>query len=86
MKPTKRQLELLRLCGFEFVDNKFKDFHNRNMLVDIIYESDTGLFTLETKGKRFDVKDYDSVEAFTIDVNHVLGLIYELNLLNENEN
>lgn len=81
MKPNKRQLQMLELCGFKFDNNKVIDIQNRNMLVEITYTYVTGMFGVKTEGKYFDFGDYDSVENFTIDVNHVLGLVYELNML-----
>lgn len=78
---NKKQMELLKFCGFEIdiEKNIITDTNNKKSITTIIYEPLTGFFTLKISNHRFIPNDYDSAELFSIDFNRKLGLVYELN-------
>lgn len=77
MKISKRQFELLNLVGFKIEGDNI--IWKNDSQASIYYDEPTGLFNIKVKAHTFTPGDYDSVEYLAIDLNHMLGLIYELN-------
>ena len=80
---TNRQIELLKLVGFKIDGNKI--IWKNDSLASIFYDKKSGLFNIKVQAHTFTPGDYDSVEYLAIDLNHMLGLIYELNSLKEGD-
>lgn len=78
---TNRQKELIKLCGYKIVDNKL--IGEKESLSAIYYDEDTNLFSIDMKAFKFKPGDYESVEMFSITLNHMLGLVYELNMIKD---
>ena len=83
---NKRQIELLNFVGFQVDENKIK--WKNSSLASIFFDKDSGLFSIKVQAHNFAPGDYDSIEYLSIDLNHMLGLVYELNSIKEvsNEN
>ena len=81
---TNRQKELITLCGYKIIDNRLES--EKDSVSSIYFDTNTGLFSIDIKSYSFKPGDYEEVEMFTITVNHMLGLIYELNLIGGNIN
>lgn len=80
---NKRQLELLNLAGFKVNDNKITWKNNSHS--SIYFDQDTKLFSIKVNAYTFTPGDYDSVEYLAIDLNHMLGLVYELNMIKDGD-
>ena len=81
MKMTNEQKELIKFCGYKIVDNHLVG--EKECISSIYYDKISGLFSIQMKAFNFVPGDYDSVEMFSITLNHMLGLIYELNLIKD---
>ena len=83
---NKRQIELLNFVGFQVDGDNIK--WKNNSLASIFFDNDSGLFSIKVQAHNFAPGDYDSIEYLSIDLNHMLGLVYELNSIKEvsNEN
>ena len=80
-KITNRQKELITLCGYKIIN---KLIGEKESISCIYYDEKSGLFSIDLKSHNFNPGDYEEIEMFTITVNHMLGLIYELNLIGGN--
>lgn len=78
---TNKQKELIRFCGYKIVDNHLVG--EKECISSIYYDKISGLFSIRMKAFNFVPGDYESVEMFSITLNHMLGLIYELNLIKD---
>lgn len=76
---TNRQKELIKLCGYKIVDNKL--IGEKECISNIYYDEESQLFSIDMKSYNFKPGDYETVEMFSITLNHMLGLVYELNLI-----
>ena len=74
---NKRQIELLNFVDFQVDGNNIK--WKNNSLASIFFDKDSGLFSINVQAHNFKPGDYDSIEYLAIDLNHMLGLVYELN-------
>ena len=83
-KITKRQNELIKFCGYKIKNNRL--IGENESLSSIFFDKKTGLFSIDIKSHTFSPGDYDSIEYFTITLNRMLGLIYELNNLEVQKN
>lgn len=83
---NKRQIELLNFAGFKVNGNNIK--WKNNSLASIFFDEASGLFSIKVQAHNFTPRDYKSIEYLSIDLNHMLGLVYELNFVKEvsNEN
>lgn len=83
---NKRQIELLNLVGFKVVGNNIN--WKNDSLASIFFDETSGLFNIKVQAHTFTPGDYEDVEYLAIDLNHMLGLVYELNSIKEvsNEN
>lgn len=83
---NKRQIELLNFVGFQVDGDNIK--WKNNSLASIFFDKDSELFSIKVQAHNFAPGDYDSIEYLSIDLNHMLGLVYELNSIKEvsNEN
>lgn len=84
---NKRQIELLNLIGLKINGNNIE--WKKDSLASIYFDQNTKLFNIKIKEHDFIPGDYDSIEYLTIDLNQMLGLIYELNMIKDgisNEN
>lgn len=78
---TNRQKELIKLCGYKIVDNKLVG--EKECISSIFYDEKSKLFSINMKSFTFKPGDYESIEMFSITLNHMLGLVYELNLIKD---
>lgn len=78
---NKRQIELLNLIGLKINGNNIE--WKKDSLASIYFDQNTKLFNIKIKEYDFTPGDYDSIEYLTIDLNHMLGLIYELNMIKD---
>ena len=81
---TNRQKELINLCGYKIVDNRL--IGEKECISSIYYDEKTKLFSIDMKPYNFTPGDYETVEMVSITLNHMLGLVYELNLIGEKSN
>ena len=84
---TNKQKELINFCGYKIVDNYLVG--EKECISSIYFDEVTKLFSIKIKAFNFSPGDYDSIELFSITLNHMLGLIYELNMIKDgvsNEN
>ncbi len=83
---NKRQIELLNFVGFQVDGDNIK--WKNNSLASIFFDKNSGLFSIKVQEHNFAPGDYNSIEYLSIDLNHMLGLVYELNSIKEvsNEN
>ena len=81
---NKRQIELLNFVGFQVDGDNIK--WKNNSLASIFFDKDSGLFSIKVQAHNFDPGDYDSIEYLSIDLNHMLVLVYELNSITEVSN
>lgn len=79
---TKKQLELLNFCGYK-VDKNNKISGEKECIASMFFDEKTKLFSVAIKSYTFEPGDYDSIEMLTITVNHMLGLVYDLNHLED---
>lgn len=80
---TNRQKELIKFCGYKIIDNKLVG--EKECISNIFYDEKSGLFSIDISAYTFVPGDYDSIEAFTIVINRMLGLIYELNSIKDGD-
>lgn len=80
---NKRQLELLKLVGFKVSGNNIT-WKNKSYS-SIYFDQATKLFGIKVNAHTFTPGDYDSVEYLAIDLNHMLGLVYELNMIKDGD-
>ena len=80
---NERQKELIKLCGYKIVGNKLVG--EKECISNIYFDNKTKLFSINIKAYKFTPGDYETIETFSITLNHMLGLIYELNLINDKE-
>ena len=80
---NKRQLELLNLVGFKVDGNNITWKNNSHS--SIYFDKDTKLFSIKVDAYTFTPGDYDSVEYLAIDLHHMLGIIYELNMIKDGD-
>lgn len=76
---SSRQKELITLCGYRIIDNRL--IGDKESISSIYYDAKSGLFSIDIKAYNFKPGNYEEIEMFTITVNHMLGLIYELNII-----
>lgn len=77
-----RQKELIKLCEYKIIGNRIVG--KKDCISTIYFDEDAKLFSIKIKSYNFTPGDYENIEMFTITVNHMLGLVYELNLIKEN--
>lgn len=80
---TKKQIELLKLVGFKIKGNNV--IWKNKSLASIYYDEKAKLFNIKVEQHTFTPGDYDAIEYLAIDINHMLGLIYELNSIREDK-
>lgn len=78
---TNKQKELIKFCGYKIVGNRLVG--EKECISSIYYDEISGLFSIDMKAFNFSPGDYESVEMFSITLNHMLGLVYELNLIKD---
>lgn len=78
---TNRQKDLIKFCGYKIAGNKLVG--EKDCISNMYYDEKTGLFSIDMKAFTFTPGDYDSVEMFSITLNHMLGLVYELNSIKD---
>lgn len=78
---TNKQKELIKFCGYKIVGNRLVG--EKECISSIYYDEISGLFSIDMKAFNFSPGDYESVEIFSITLNHMLGLVYELNLIKD---
>ena len=83
---NKHQEQLLNLCGYHVDETGSIIKEDKSKLSTIIFDKETRLFTISISAYTFNPGDHDSIEEFSIDLNHKLGLVYELNLVNDKYN
>lgn len=76
---TDRQKELIKSLGYKIIDNTL--IGEKKCISKIYYDNYSHLFSIKMKAYIFDPADYESMEMFSITFNHMLGLVYELNLI-----
>lgn len=82
---TNRQIKLLNFCGYKVIGNKI--YGEKECIANIVFDKKSKLFSIDIDAYSFKPGDYVSIEAFTLVVNHMLGIIYELNeMVRKNEN
>ena len=81
---TNRQKELIKLCGYKVVDNKLVG--ENDSISYIYYDEGSKLFSINMKSYSFKPGDYETVEMFSITLNHMLALVYELNMIKDGNN
>lgn len=79
---TDKQKELIKALGYKIVGNTLVG--EKDCIAKIYYDNDSHLFSIKMKAYVFAPADYESIEMFSITFNHMLGLIYELNLIGGN--
>lgn len=81
MKMTNKQKELIKFCGYKIIDNHLVG--EKECISSIYFDENSGLFSIKMKAFNFSPGDYESIEMFSITLNHMLGLVYELNLIKD---
>ena len=80
---TNKQKELIKFCGYKIVDNYLVG--EKDCIASIYFDEATKLFSIKINAFDFSPGDYESIELFSITLNHMLGLVYELNLIKNND-
>lgn len=80
---TNKQKELIKFCGYKIVDNHLVG--EKECISKIYFDETTKLFSIEMKAYTFSPGDYESIEMFSISLNHMLGLVYELNQIKDGD-
>ncbi len=80
---TNKQKELIKFCGYKIVGNHLVG--EKKCISSIYYDETSRLFSIKIKAFTFIPSNYESVEMFSITLNHMLGLIYELNSIKDGD-
>lgn len=81
---NKRQIELLNFCGYK-IDSSNRINGEKDCIASMAFDEKSKMFSIKIKSYTFNPGDYESIEMFTITVNHMLGLIFELNSIKDGD-
>ncbi|MCI5521357.1 MAG: hypothetical protein MR411_01900 [Tenericutes bacterium] len=80
---NKHQEQLLNLCGYHVDENGSIIKEDESKLSIILFDKETRLFNISISAYTFNPGDHDSIEYFSVELNHKLVLVYELNLVKD---